>query len=116
MGHAGLFGVGQTTAKALLEAQGCDMSKLRTTLVERWFDGGKAAILAEIGDVEAVNPALEGETLECQVCYESCEARDITGNRCGHFFCNECWAMHIQMQVTDAVADIQCSETCPFLS
>jgi ariadne-1 len=108
-----IFDVGRVTARALLEQRGYDMTVVKTLLSEAWFDGvGKAAVLRSVGEVEQTSAALDapGATIECQVCYDDCEAKDITGNRCGHFFCNACWGYHIATQVQDGVTDIQCMD------
>jgi hypothetical protein len=99
--------------------QAYDMTAVKTTLSEQWFEGiGKAGVLRSVGEVETVSAALEtpGQTIECQVCFDDCIAKDITGNRCGHFFCNSCWGYHIASQVKDGVTDITCMDVSPLVS
>ena len=64
------------------------------------------AIQAEPG-AEDDEPAL----IECGVCMDDCEADKISANRCGHWFCNECWATYIESEVGEGRTSMQCMES-----
>jgi len=43
----------------------------------------------------------QDKPVECTICFEKYNpTEEMTGLECGHMFCNECWAGHLEVQVT----------------
>ena len=88
------------------------MDGIRASIANTWFDdGGRARVLEEIGEVDwEAGPLAPAGAVTCGVCWGDFEPQDITGNRCGHHFCNECWARHMAAQTSEGNSRIACME------
>jgi|EP01047_Picozoa_sp_COSAG01_P021382 hypothetical protein len=104
---ANLLSVTRIVAKRLLAHYSWDNALIKTAVCEEWFEGKRAAVLARIGEGweggSALARSMSGAvaTTECTVCFDECSPADISWSRCGHCFCNSCWGMHLQQQITD---------------
>lgn len=120
-----LLNVSRIVARRMLAAYNWDTGYVKTEVCDEWFSHGSAGIarvLTKIGEDEAMAVGIHtvsgrggsgesGGLIECMVCFEKCEPANGSGNRCGHFFCNECWGMHLSQQIADGnVAEIKCMD------
>ena len=84
---------------------------IRSTCADRWFGDERADLLREIGvstgEAEGFEEldiacASQGETeIKCMVCFEDVDAACASRSRCGHAFCNDCWAMHLSDRIAE---------------
>lgn len=51
-------------------------------------------------------------TLHCGVCFEELGDAVLHSSllSCQHYFCNECWAVHLQIAVSEGLVNITCPE------
>lgn len=81
--------------------------KIRSTCADRWFGEDRQDLLQEIGispeaaeDIEHPGVDLQDE-VECMVCFEDVDVARASRSRCGHTFCNNCWAMHLSDRISE---------------
>ena len=79
---ASFFVLDGAAAKSLLSHYEWDISRVRGEVAARWFEGERAAVLREVGEVEggvAEADMLEADMLECGVCMSEFESRGASG-------------------------------------
>eukprot|EP01051_Picozoa_sp_SAG22_P024506 SAG22_NODE_6824_length_807_cov_0.942090_2_plen_221_part_01 len=106
---------GRTTAKALLAKHSYDERVVETEVSEAWFGSPatRKQLLDSIGVVETAGGqggSSGGGAIECQVCFADAAPHEASAAACGHFFCNECWGLHIKAQVSEHQLKIHCQE------
>ena len=52
------------------------------------------------------------ERVECYVCFEDKLPSEVSQNRCGHVFCNACWALHLAETNGDGTLHNYSTTTC----
>ena len=51
------------------------------------------------------------EKMTCQVCFDECDSDCMLSLICGHLFCRQCWKVHIDIAIRNAIVPIRCMES-----
>lgn len=88
-------------------------------LIESYFERTQEVLFREAHIVNPYTPEAEESTagtsktaFECKICFTISE-NPLTGLRCGHTFCSDCWTTYLTMQIMSEGLStaIQCPET-----
>eukprot|EP01046_Picozoa_sp_COSAG06_P027351 COSAG06_NODE_2410_length_6922_cov_2.585813_4_plen_94_part_00 len=88
---------------------------IRSVCADQWFGDGRADLLTAIGispgeaeqeEAAAGQMVPQGEEsqddeVECMVCFDDVPSSEASRSRCGHIFCNGCWAMHLNDRIAE---------------
>ena len=110
-----LLSTSQHVATCLLSKHHWDSGAIRSQCADKWFGDGRAGLLESIGvsagqEEEKPQPAGQ-ERVECYVCFEDKLPSEVSQNRCGHVFCNDCWALHLAETIGDGTLYPPCMDT-----
>ncbi|CAL1403748.1 unnamed protein product [Linum trigynum] len=62
--------------------------------------------------------AVNRNSHECKICYETFEIKNLASLSCGHYFCSTCWSRYIELSIDDGAGclTLRCPEpNCPVL-
>ena len=110
-----LLSTSQHVATCLLSKHHWDSGAIRSQCADKWFGDGRVGLLESIGvsagqEEEKPQPAGQ-ERVECYVCFEDKLPSEVSQNRCGHVFCNDCWALHLAETIGDGTLHPPCMDT-----
>ncbi|CAI0543922.1 unnamed protein product [Linum tenue] len=62
--------------------------------------------------------AVNRNSHECKICFETFEIKNLASLSCGHYFCRTCWSRYIELSIDDGAGclTLRCPEpNCPVL-
>ena len=85
----------------------------QSILMEKYFSNEKDAMFAQVKlvpptddecdeTIEVDNDEVSsGVSLDCEICYLTMSPANMTGLKCRHFFCNDCWNDYLTTKISD---------------
>ncbi len=89
-------------------------------LMERFYDGNQERLFREAHIVNPFKNKLSSQTStgasssqtsssrhqrfkepECQICFLSCQDKDMASLECKHTFCKDCWRVYLKTKIID---------------